>query len=74
MLATLTVDFADLRLSDDPWVPSVALSAKWTGAGQCDIRIHDSIIRNNIGGSWYTLPGISMHSDTQTDVQNSTIE
>lgn len=39
-----------------------------------DIRIHDSIIRNNIGGSWYTLPGISMHSDTQTDVQNSTIE
>jgi len=39
-----------------------------------DLRIHDSIIRNNIGGSWYTLPGISMHGDTQTDIQNSTIE
>ncbi len=39
-----------------------------------DLRIYDSIIRDNIGGSWYTLPGISMHSDTQTDIQNSTIE
>lgn len=39
-----------------------------------DIRIHDSIIRNNIGGSWYALPGISMHDDTATDIQNSTIE
>ncbi len=38
------------------------------------LRIHDSIIRNNIGGSWYELPGISMHSDTTTDIVNSTIE
>lgn len=36
--------------------------------------IHDSIIRNNTGGSWYQLPGISMHPDTTTDIQNSTIE
>jgi hypothetical protein len=39
-----------------------------------DLRIHDSIIRNNIGGSWYELPGISMHSDTTTDIVNSIIE
>jgi len=38
------------------------------------LRIHDSVIRDNIGGSWYALPGISMHDDTQTDIQNSTIE
>jgi hypothetical protein len=38
------------------------------------LRIHDSIIRNNIGGSWYELPGISMHSDTTTDIVNSIIE
>ena len=30
-----------------------------------NIRIEDSVIRNNTGGSWYTLPGISMHPDTR---------
>ena len=38
------------------------------------LRIHDSTIRNNTGGSWYALPGISMHADTATDIVNSTIE
>ena len=38
------------------------------------LRIHDSIIRNNIGGSWHILPGISMHEDTRQDIANSTIE
>ena len=38
------------------------------------LRITDSIIRNNIGGSWHILPGISMHDDTHTDISNSTIE
>jgi len=38
------------------------------------LRIHDSTIRDNIGGSWHILPGISMHDDTNTDIQNSTIE
>ncbi len=38
------------------------------------LRIHDSVIRNNIGGSWYELPGISMHSDTTTDIVGSIIE
>ena len=36
--------------------------------------IQDSTIRNNSGGSWYTLPGISMHSDTHRVIINSIIE
>lgn len=40
-----------------------------------DIKIHDSVIQDNIGGSWYPVyPAISMHSDTKIEVNNSTIE
>jgi hypothetical protein len=40
-----------------------------------NIRIDNSIIHNNIGGSWYPVfPGISMHSDTKCVVTNSVIE
>ena len=40
-----------------------------------NIVIDQSIITQNHGGSWYPVyPGISMHSDTQIDVSNSTIE
>lgn len=40
-----------------------------------DIRIDQSEIRNNIGGSWYPVyPAISMHSDTKCVVTNSMIE
>ena len=39
-----------------------------------NIRIDNSTIRNNIGGSWHILPGISMHSDTRREITNSTIE
>ena len=38
-----------------------------------NIHIENSVICNNVGGSWYTLPGISMHSDTKTEVVNSEI-
>jgi hypothetical protein len=39
-----------------------------------NIKITDSVIRNNPGGSWYpTYPGISNHDDTPIDVVNSTI-
>ncbi len=38
------------------------------------IKITDSTIRNNPGGSWYpTYPGISNHDDTPVSVVNSTI-
>ena len=36
--------------------------------------IEDTIIRNNIGGSWHILPGISMHDDTNQEIINSTIQ
>lgn len=40
-----------------------------------NIVIDQSVIHNNIGGSWYPVyPGISMHSDTKIEVTNSTIE
>ena len=40
-----------------------------------NIRIEDSIIRNNVGGSWYPLySGISHHSDTPVEVIDSIIE
>jgi hypothetical protein len=40
-----------------------------------DIKIHDSVIQDNIGGSWYPVyPAISMHSDTKIDVENSIIK
>lgn len=39
-----------------------------------NIHIENSTIQNNSGGSWYTLPGISMHSDTKREVVNSIIK
>lgn len=40
-----------------------------------DIRIDQSVIQNNIGGSWYPVfPGISMHDVTKHNVTNSTIK
>ncbi len=40
-----------------------------------NIKIQDSNITNNIGGSWYPVyPQISMHSDTRIEVENSVIE
>jgi hypothetical protein len=38
------------------------------------LSITNSVIRNNTGGSWYTLPGISMHADTKRVISGSTIE
>ncbi len=39
-----------------------------------NISIENSVIRNNTGGSWYTLPGISMHPQTRRKITNSVIE
>lgn len=40
-----------------------------------NIRIDESVIQDNIGGSWYPVyPGISMHSDTKIDISDSVIE
>jgi len=38
------------------------------------LHIEDSVIRNNLGGSWYTLPGISMHGDTNRQIINSILQ
>ncbi len=39
-----------------------------------NIRIADTVIRGNIGGTWYALPGVSMHEDTRREIVNSTLE
>jgi hypothetical protein len=40
-----------------------------------NITLKDSVIRNNLGGSWYpTRPQISGHDDTPIDVDNVTFE
>jgi len=38
------------------------------------LHIENSVLRKNLGGSWYTLPGVSMHSDTKREIINSIIE
>ncbi|MDB5050588.1 MAG: hypothetical protein JWO30_3659 [Fibrobacteres bacterium] len=55
-------------------VPAEAAPASVTNDHSGDIRISDSVIRGNLGGSWYALPGISMHEDTRKSVVNSTLE
>jgi hypothetical protein len=38
------------------------------------LTVRDSLIRNNTGGGWNVLPGISMHDDTMRVIENSVIE
>jgi len=38
------------------------------------LRVEDSLIRNNHGGEWNVLPGISMHEDTVQITTGSIIE
>jgi hypothetical protein len=38
------------------------------------LQVEDSVIRNNEGGGWNVLPGISMHEDTEQITDNSVIE
>ncbi|MDX2051700.1 MAG: hypothetical protein SFV15_04860 [Polyangiaceae bacterium] len=39
-----------------------------------NLAIKDSVITHNHGGSWYALPGVSMHEDTKRVIENSTLE
>jgi len=41
---------------------------------QGTLNITDSHIAHNTGGTWHTLPGISMHDDTKQNVSNSVLE
>lgn len=40
---------------------------------QGTLRLTESVIRNNEGGSWYALPGISMHDSTEQIIDDATI-
>ena len=39
-----------------------------------NVRIRDSVIRDNSGGSWYQEPGISAHDDTPIEITDSIVE
>lgn len=37
-----------------------------------DIQLRDTVIENNIGGSWYpAIPNVSMHADTKVEIVNT---
>lgn len=38
------------------------------------LRIRDSRVSRNLGGSWHVLPGISMHEDTRREIAGSVLE
>ncbi|HQF54347.1 MAG TPA: hypothetical protein PK208_04445 [Fibrobacteria bacterium] len=38
------------------------------------VRMTDSRVSGNIGGSWHNLPGIAMHPDTRLDTANIVLE
>jgi hypothetical protein len=38
------------------------------------LRMTNSVVRNNRGGGWNVMPGISMHEDTRAVMDNVTIE
>ena len=38
------------------------------------LRIRDSRISGNLGGSWHVLPGIAMHEDTRREIIGSVLE
>ena len=39
-----------------------------------NLVIRNSVIRENLGGSWHILPGVSMHEDTRREVSGSVLE
>jgi hypothetical protein len=40
---------------------------------QGTLRVEQSIIRNNTGGGWNVMPGISMHEDTVRDIDDESV-
>ena len=38
------------------------------------LRLTDSRVSGNIGGSWHVLPGIAMHDDTRREIVNTVLE
>ena len=59
----------------DPITLTLPRPAKVFNDANPDIVIEDSVITNNVGGSWYpAYDGISMHSNTPIAVTDSIIE
>jgi hypothetical protein len=71
---TMTLSLCGTRIEENEVTAHGSAVFFVTNDHSGDIRIAQSVIRNNHGGSWYALPGISMHEDTRRDVSGSTLE
>lgn len=72
---TMTLDLCGVDIQHNEVVQHGSAIFFVTNDHTGDIRIHKSVITNNIGGSWYpTYPQISNHDDTPIEVTESTIE
>ncbi len=72
---TMTLTVLGTRMEENEVVAFGSAIFFVTNDHSGNIVIDHSVIRNNLGGSWYPVyPGISMHGDTRIDVSNSIIE
>ena len=72
---TMTLSIAGTRIERCAVNPSGAAIFFVSNDHTGDIRIEDSVIRDNEGGSWYpAYRGISMHADTPIVVVDSVVE
>lgn len=72
---TMTLSLCGVRIEDNEVVQHGSAIFFVSNDHSGDIRIEDSVITNNHGGSWYpTYPQISGHDDTPINVANSVIE
>jgi hypothetical protein len=42
--------------------------------GTGTVHIEDSVLRRNLGGSWYVRPGLSMDAGSRLEIVNSTLQ
>ncbi len=72
---TMTLSLCGVSITDNDVVQHGSAIFFVSNDHSGDIRIEDSVITNNTGGSWYPVqPQISCHDDTPIQVINSTIE
>ncbi len=72
---TMTLSLCGVRIEENEVVQHGSAIFFVSNDHSGDIRIEDSVITNNHGGSWYpTYPQISGHDDTPINVTNSVIE
>ncbi|MBC7171375.1 MAG: hypothetical protein H5U40_03050, partial [Polyangiaceae bacterium] len=70
---TLELSLCGTRIEQNSVVQHGAAIFFVSNNHQGTLRIADSVIRENRGGSWYVLPGISMHDDTAQVIDGASV-